>query len=257
MFFPRLRRRAKWVFLLLAIIFGGGFILFGVGAGGSGIGDYFADVFNRDATSTGGSVEDAQERVRENPDDANARLALANALQSDGRVEEAIVALERYTEMKPKDTDALQQLAALYSAQALDARENVGLAQLESQESVFLQDIQQPESQLSEELLGAPVSQALQERASERTNEALAEMREAYQKQQEVYQRLAVLLPDDANVSLQLAQAAELGGDYTAAIAAYQQFLELAPDDANAPLVRARIKELRALTGGAIGTTGG
>ena len=39
MFFPRLRRHAKWMFVLLAVFFAGGFVIFGVGAGGTGIGD--------------------------------------------------------------------------------------------------------------------------------------------------------------------------------------------------------------------------
>jgi tetratricopeptide (TPR) repeat protein len=41
LFFPRLRRQAKWVFLLLAIVFAGGFVFFGVGSGSSGLGDLF------------------------------------------------------------------------------------------------------------------------------------------------------------------------------------------------------------------------
>ncbi len=39
MFFPKLRRNAKWVFLFLALVFALGFVGFGVGAGGVGIGD--------------------------------------------------------------------------------------------------------------------------------------------------------------------------------------------------------------------------
>ena len=39
MFFPRLRRHAKWMFVFLAVALGGGFVLFGVGAGGTGVGD--------------------------------------------------------------------------------------------------------------------------------------------------------------------------------------------------------------------------
>ena len=75
MFFPRLRRRAKWVFLLLAVFFAFGFVAFGVGAGGSGIGDYFADLFNRNSVASGQpSVEDAQKKVAENPNDPKARL---------------------------------------------------------------------------------------------------------------------------------------------------------------------------------------
>ena len=41
MFFPRLRRHAKWMFVFLAVALGGGFVLFGVGAGGTGVGDLF------------------------------------------------------------------------------------------------------------------------------------------------------------------------------------------------------------------------
>ena len=36
MFFPRLRRHAKWMFVFLALVFGLGFVVFGVGAGGTG-----------------------------------------------------------------------------------------------------------------------------------------------------------------------------------------------------------------------------
>jgi len=38
MFFPKLRRNAKWVFLFLALVFALGFVGFGVGAGGVGFG---------------------------------------------------------------------------------------------------------------------------------------------------------------------------------------------------------------------------
>src|SRR2546421_10139375 len=46
MFFPRLRRQAKWVFLLLAVIFAGGFVFFGVGSGSTGLGDLLRGNFN-------------------------------------------------------------------------------------------------------------------------------------------------------------------------------------------------------------------
>ena len=40
MFFPRLRRHAKWMFLFLALALGLGFVLFGIGAGGIGLGTW-------------------------------------------------------------------------------------------------------------------------------------------------------------------------------------------------------------------------
>ena len=40
MFFPRLRRQAKWMFVFLVLVFGLGFVVFGVGSGGGlGLGD--------------------------------------------------------------------------------------------------------------------------------------------------------------------------------------------------------------------------
>src|ERR671933_1407707 len=84
MFFPRLRKRAKWIFALLALVFAIGFVAFGVGAGGSGIGDFLAQIF-RGGSSSGPSVEDAQAKLKENPKDAAAQLELAKAYEQDGR----------------------------------------------------------------------------------------------------------------------------------------------------------------------------
>ena len=38
MFFTRLRRHAKWMFVFLALAFGVGFVVFNVGSGGGGTG---------------------------------------------------------------------------------------------------------------------------------------------------------------------------------------------------------------------------
>src|SRR5919108_5056349 len=76
MFFPRLRRHAKWMSLFLALAFGLGFVGFGVGAGGIGIGDVFRDA----AGGTGvPSISDSEQRVLENPKDAQAFRDLATA----------------------------------------------------------------------------------------------------------------------------------------------------------------------------------
>src|SRR5438093_9739819 len=67
MFFPRLRRHAKWMFLFLALVFGLGFVGFGVGAGGVGFGDILK--------SGGGgqpSISKAEQKTLDNPKDAQA-----------------------------------------------------------------------------------------------------------------------------------------------------------------------------------------
>src|SRR3990170_2822975 len=105
MFFPRLRRHAKWMFLFLAVAFGLGFVGFGVGAGGIGVGDVFR--------GTGGSsgvpsASDARKRIDENPKDAQAFRDLATALQTEEKTDEAIEALESYVSLRPKDVAALR-----------------------------------------------------------------------------------------------------------------------------------------------------
>ena len=89
MFFPRLRRHAKWMFLLLALAFGLGFVGFGVGAGGVGVGD----IFRGAGTGSGiPSVSEAEKRVSENPKDPQAfrdakavQLALRHDFPSQSR----------------------------------------------------------------------------------------------------------------------------------------------------------------------------
>jgi predicted TPR repeat methyltransferase len=59
------------------------------------------------------------------------------------------------------------------------------------------------------------------------------------------YKRIAALEPDDPNVQLELAQAAETAQDAASAIAAYEAFLKLAPDDSSASIVKDRLKQLK------------
>ena len=103
---------------MLAIVFALSFVVFGVGAGGTGIGD----VFRGSSSSSGPSVKDAQKKVAENPKSAAALLALSTALQNAGRSDEAVPVLERYSRLKPKDTDVLNELATLYQAKAARLR---------------------------------------------------------------------------------------------------------------------------------------
>src|SRR5215208_8243830 len=46
MFFPKLRRQAKWMFVFLALVFGLGFVLFGVGSGSGGLSDLLQGNFD-------------------------------------------------------------------------------------------------------------------------------------------------------------------------------------------------------------------
>jgi tetratricopeptide (TPR) repeat protein len=247
MFFPRLRRRAKWVFAFLALAFGLGFVVFGVGTGisGTSLGDIFQDILQQRSAASSESVEDAREKVRKNPRDAAAQLELATALQSDGRLAEAVTALERYTALRPRDTDALQQLAVLWGTQAARARQEAEAAAAEAQEANLSATFVQGESVFLQTLYQTKVSEAISELANARSSEAQARALESSRNEADVYERLSVLLPDEAVIFLQLGQASFASGDTQAAIKAWERFLELAPDDSSAPLIRQQLELLK------------
>jgi tetratricopeptide (TPR) repeat protein len=247
MFFSRLRRRAKWMFLFLAVIFAGSFVFLGVGAGGSGVGDYLADIFGSGASGDTPSIEEARAKVEENPNDLEARRQLANALQADGQIAAAISELERYTEGRPQDADALINLAALYGTRAEQQRIDLAEAQQGASGADFAREITDPSSPLSESFSG-PITELELQESSTQVNEIILEVTSTYSKQAATWESLTELQPDEPSNFLQLGQAHYLAGGTEDAIAAWKEFLELAPEDPNAPLIRRQVRALEQST---------
>ena len=239
MFFTRLRRHAKWMFVFLALVFAVGFVAFGIGSDqGTGIGDILRD--SGGSSSGNLSVGDAREQLKDNPRSAEAKLDLATALQEDGQTAEAITVLTRYVEQRPKDQDALRELAGLHLGLANARAQDAQVAQLRATFSVPL-DLGNGAT------LGPdPIDEAITTQASQEVNEAYAKAQAAYQKAEGAYDKLAALAPRDANVQLELAQAAQQSGNVDRAIKAYQRFLTLAPDDPSAEIVKQQIAQLKA-----------
>ena len=90
-----------------------------------------------------------------------------------------------------------------------------------------------------------PITQAVQEEATQTATTAYQEAQGAIDKAIGTYQRLAAADPNDPSIQFQLAQTAQSVGQTQTAIAAYQRFLKLAPDDPSAQLVREQIKQLQ------------
>ena len=244
MFFPKLRRKAKWVFLLLAIAFALGFVAFGVGTGvgGTSIGDVLRDIF----TSSNGSqsLDDLKAKAADNPKDPTAQIAYANALQTAGQTTAAIAVLQKYTTANPKDADALRQLAALWGAAAVKARGEAQAASVAAAQASATQTPAPTDSPFLQQVQGNKIAEALSTDANNRASAANLRAQNAYREAAKVYQDLTLLTPDDPNVFLQLGVASQSANDIESAIAAYRQFLALAPDDASAPLVKQQLKVL-------------
>jgi len=250
MFFPRLRRQAKWVFLFLALAFGLGFVGFGVGAGGVGVGDILRGVGGDSGVP---SVSDAQKRVSEDPRDTKALRDLATAQQAEGNTDDAIEALERYLEIRPKDVTALRELAGLYLSQVGDAQQRAQEAQIRL---AFLA----PDAGFAgyftfkgTPLTPDPITNAVTTDLEQAMAAAYGDAQTGSAKVVDTYKRIVAAAPKDPSVQIELAQAAQGAGDVATAIAAYEKFLELAPDDPSAPEVKRALKQLRSASASATG----
>lgn len=249
MFFPKLRRRAKWVFLFLAIAFAGSFVFFGVGAGGSGIGDYISDLFNRPVDTDTPSLGDAREAVAERPNDPEARLDLARAAQVEGELDLAISSFEQYRTMKPEDTDALRTLAALYGTKIAEAQQRAAIAGNDAAEASLPNTLAPQDSEFLQDLTQNPLTQPQVDEAQARANVANAEVQRLAIAQNGVFLKLTELVADDPLLYLQAANAAETAQDYASAVTAYEAYLDLQPNSPNAEQVQQRIETLKTVAG--------
>jgi tetratricopeptide (TPR) repeat protein len=236
MFFPKLRRQAKWVFVFLALVFALGFVVFGVGSGGGiGLGDLFNSGGNSQETA---SDSKAREQIKKNPNNAVAYQDLATALQTKGDLRGAAAALAKYSKLRPRNTDALASLAGLYTALGTRLQTDITTAQLKSQESSFATAVDTGLQAKNQSVVGQNVIfQSLADLSNSKLSTLYQRQQDDFNKAYEVNQRIVRLDPKDANAQLNLGQAAP--------IAAYKKFIKLAPDDPTAALVRQQIKALR------------
>jgi cytochrome c-type biogenesis protein CcmH/NrfG len=244
MFFPRLRRQAKWVFVFLAFVFAAGFVFFGVGSGSTGLGDLLRGNFNIFGSSNGSTassaVKSALKKTKAHPNDPTAWNDLATAYQSDGKLSDANKAYQHVVKLRPNDTSALQSVAGYYETRAQNKATEA--QSLQGQVPLTLGTILgvSSTSQLGQILSNDPTSQQLTQKA----NAALADSNSALQKDAQLYKQLAKLQPTDVNTQFHYAQLADLTGDVTGAIAAYKKVVKLAPSDPSAQQAKQRILAL-------------
>jgi len=249
MFFPRLRRQAKWVFVFLAFVFALSFVFFGVGSG-SGIGDLLRgnfNIFGNNGSSTSSSaVKSALKKTQAHPKDPNAWSDLATAYQTDGKLDDANTAYEHVLKLRPNDLTALQSVA---NHSEIQYQQKVAEGQsLQGQAPLTLAGVLGVSS-------ATPVGQILSQDTSsqqlvQKANVAFTDANTALQKDAQLYKRIAKLQPTDVNTQFHYAQLADLTGDTPAAIAAYRKVIRLAPTDPSAQQARQRIAVLAPATHG-------
>jgi Flp pilus assembly protein TadD len=263
LFFQRLRNHAKWAYVGLAVAFVLGFVLLGVGSGSTGISDVLGNMFSS-GSSGGSSISKLQKKADKNPTSPTVWRDLATALEQKQRTQDAVNALERYTALRPKDQNALGELASQYGTLATTYATDYTNAQAEASQfaspgAVFAPASTTPFGKAFADptSLLDPIAAAVQALASTKESTAYGKYQTAQQSAEGAYKKLAALNPTDATTQIQLGQAAQAANDYGVAVAAYNAFLKLAPSDPLAPQVKQALQQLKLQTAASASTTSG
>ncbi len=241
MFFPRLRRQAKWMFVFLVLVFGLGFVVFGVGSGGGlGLGDL---IQNGGSSSGGPSVKSAQKKIDKG--DLTAYKQLAEAYRAQNKPDQTISAGEQYLKARPKDYDFMRNLASDYEGNANKLRNDAQVLQDELDTTTGGQLFSLPQTTTLGRALGpGKISQDLSAYANQKLNQYYGDIQSMYVRTTELYQRVAAAQPDDTLLQLLLAQSAYQAQEPAVAIKAYQRVIKLAPDSAEAQQAKQQLAYL-------------
>ena len=251
LFFSRLRNHAKWAYVTLAVAFVLGFVLLGVGSGSTGLSDMFQNAFNFGSSSST-SISGLQHKVDKHPQNAAAWRDLATAYETKQRPQDAVTALERYMALRPKDSNALSELASQYTTLSRTYATDYQTAQAEAQAASPTSAVAPPANTVFGKIFNDPkglldpIGSVGVAAASTKAQTAYSSYQSAMSSAEMAYKRLAKLTPKDVTVQYQLGQAATAAGDYKGAANAYVTFLKLSPNDVGAPEVRKLLKTVRA-----------
>jgi len=242
MFFMRLRRSAKWAFIVLIFAFGFSFLFAGVGSGGSG-GDVIQELLGMRG---GNPVKSAEKDVAKHPNNASGWIRLAQVYDGKDRRGDAINAYKKYLTLKPKDSSGFAQLGRLqeevttlrwYRYTAVQSEMAVVSGPLNSDPLQTLAG--------SDSLIAAYTTLL-----TTKLSNAYGSYVTAAQAWESTYKSYAKAVPatntiQRAQVELQLAQAASSAADYTTAIKSYKTFLRLTPKSPLAAQVKKVVAELQ------------
>jgi cytochrome c-type biogenesis protein CcmH/NrfG len=114
----RIRKWAKWIALLLAVVFALSFLLLGVGYGGGAgfnIFDLFGNKSSTNTTLTGNErIAALQTQLQQNPKDITTLQALATAYIDQSDLKTAATYLEQVIAIDPSQKDVYLKLANIY-----------------------------------------------------------------------------------------------------------------------------------------------
>jgi tetratricopeptide (TPR) repeat protein len=243
LFFVRLRRHQKWIYAMLAVVFGLSFVLVGVGSGnGGGLQQLWNNFFGGNG---GTSLSKAQAAVKDHPSNPQNYLNLATAYEQNSNPGLAIGAYQHYLQLKPKDADTWALVGGLelsrgsrYQTQSQNAQQ---AAQLADPSAPFL-----PGGTLGTAVGQNPTYQQASTAAATRTSALYQKAQGAFAAATTDYQRATKLQPHNSTFLLELAQAGINAGNGKVALQALQTYLKVYPSAPNKKAIQHEIKALQA-----------
>lgn len=242
LFFVRMRRSAKPVYVGLAVLFAITFAFLGVGSGTSGGLDQLfqgLNIFHRSSNA----VSKAQGHIKDHPKDPKGYRDLATAYESKGETASAIGALQQYTNLKPKDAKAWSELGGLQTNQAQTYLAAYQAAytdrQLAAPSESFL-----PKGKLGTALGTNEVEKTEAARIDSSVQNLQQQTQLAYTNALTSYQKVTQLTPKSSDAWFQYAQAGQQSGNYAAALTGYKRYLKLNPESTSRTQIEQLIAQL-------------
>jgi tetratricopeptide (TPR) repeat protein len=247
LFFSRLRRHAKVIYVALAVVFAAGFVVLGVGSGSTGLGDILNGQFFGGGSGTSSQIKDDQKKIARNPKNIEAYLDLSGLYQQQQETEKSLAVLQRAQKVAPNNLDVLNRLAGIHRGKAEQASTEAQNLQLATQDNQVVPPFVDPSSNIGQAFAQDPYSQSLQTRLNEAQSKAV----NAFRTTETAYKNVARAARGtsaEAGAQLQLGSvaASPLLADYSTAVAAFKRYLKLAPNGTNAAAVRQAITQLQA-----------
>jgi hypothetical protein len=239
LFFVRLRRRQKWIYAFLAVIFAVTFAGVGVGSGnGGGLDQLYSGLFG----GGGSSVSKAQDEIKKHP--AKGYRDLATAYETKGDNAGAVTALQSYLALKKKDADVWAELGSLELTQAQTAGTQYQAAQQASQladpSAAFL-----PGGTLAQAVGTNAAYQNAAQQASTQTSALYTQFTTSLSGAVKDYQQVTKIRPHSSTAFEELATVATNAGSAQVALDAWKQVLKLDPHTAQRKQIEQQIKQLQ------------
>ncbi|TML35414.1 MAG: hypothetical protein E6G24_01535 [Actinobacteria bacterium] len=254
LFFARLRRHTKWMFVLLALVFAVGFVAFGVGSGSTGvggIGDIFNSVFGGSTSGTDSRIKSDQKKLAANPGDVQTAIDLSTLYQQKQETAQALATLNQAAKTKPRNLDLLNAIAGIYRNETSTVKNDAAAAQ----DALSSRSVTPPgldiNSTLGQALGADPLTQELRTKATE----AFSKLTTAYSKAENAYRAVALATrgtSQEPNAQLALAgvavEAVQVTGqqtDIVVAVNAYKRYLKLEPKGVSSNQARQTLAQLQ------------